>query len=201
MEKSVLLADDHIMISKGLRRSIEHYFGLTSISSVTSCSGVLQELKKRRYTHLILDIGLSDGSALEILPVIIKLFPGVNIMIYSAKPAAAYAKHMNSFGIKHYLSKQDDEEVTRSIIGHFLQNEALSKEMQANTYNPFAFLSKREFEVLHHLLEGKGTKEISETLNVSAATVSVFKRSIFEKTETDNLKALYELASIYGVRE
>jgi len=43
----------------------------------------MSELKKKPYTHLILDIVLSDGTALEVIPNIRKLYPNLHIMIFS----------------------------------------------------------------------------------------------------------------------
>src|SRR5579864_5226282 len=126
MEHYILLADDHIMLTKGLRRSIEFEFGYKNINSVTSCREILKELKKKVYTHLIADMGLSDGSVLEILSVIQRLYPGLKIMIFSMKPAAAYAKALKLQGIHGYLSKEQGEEETNIFLTEFFKNESVS---------------------------------------------------------------------------
>src|ERR1700761_8337225 len=125
MQYRILLADDHSMLLTGLRGQIETRFGYKDINSVRSCNKVLEELKVKEYSHLILDISLSDGSSLEILHVIRGLYPALDIMIFSAKPAAAYEKALKKYQIQHYLSKEADEEETIAGLRRFFNNEPM----------------------------------------------------------------------------
>ena len=45
----------------------------------------MKELVKK-YTHLVLDIILSDGNTLEVIPNIRRVYPELNIMIFSMQP-------------------------------------------------------------------------------------------------------------------
>ena len=199
MNPVILLADDHIMISKGLRKAIELEFGYTAISSVTSCNEVMNELKKKKTTHLILDLGLTDGSALEVLPLIRRLYPGLHIMVFSGKPGSAYQRGLKQFGIHHFLSKAEDEDKTIVTLRKFFQNERVPP--NADTHdNPFSALSSREMEVLHYFLQGMRNSELCKILNIHFSTVSTFKNRILEKTQTHNLMELTELAMIYNIK-
>jgi len=197
MQYRILLADDHSMLLTGLRGQIETRFGYKEINSARSCNQVLEELKVKEYSHLILDIGLSDGSSLEILHVIKGMYPALNIMIFSAKPAAAYEKALKKYQIQHYLSKDADEEETITGLRRFFNNEPMPNREGAP--NPFSKLSPRELEVLPYLLQGKGTNEIGSLLNLSPSTVTEFKSRIFKKTETVNVAELINLAIAYNI--
>jgi DNA-binding NarL/FixJ family response regulator len=198
MTPVILLADDHIMISKGLRRVIEFEFGYTQISSVTSCNEVMNELKKKNISHLILDLGLADGSALEILPLIRSLYPALHIMVFSGKPGAAYQRGLRQYGIHNFLSKEEDEDRTVLSLRKFFQNERATAIADTND-NPFSALASREMEVLHYILQGMRNSEICKLLNIHFSTVSTFKNRILEKTQTHNLKELTDLAMIYNI--
>jgi DNA-binding NarL/FixJ family response regulator len=194
----ILVADDHIMISKGLRRSIELEFGFTDMHSVTSCSNVMSELKAKPYTHLILDIGLSDGSALEILPVIKRLYPGVRILVFSSKPTSAFEKALAQQGVDDYLSKEQTEaETTTTLMDFFYSRQRRIK--KEGVENPFGALSPREWEVTHHLLLGESTSEVANRLNLKSSSVSTIKGRILEKLGVDNLRDFFELARLYNV--
>ena len=197
MEFQILLADDHLTLATGLKGLIERHIGYKNIESVRSCSKVMDELKTNKYTHLILDIGLSDGSALEILPNIKTLHPSLKIMIFSAKPAAAYKKASSKYGIQHYLSKEADIEATIGGLRSFFNNELIPFAELAE--NPFSKLSPRELEVLPYLIEGKGANDISGILGLSSITVSIHKKNIHEKTETKNIAELIMLAMAYNM--
>jgi len=189
------------MIRKGLKLLLQLHLGFTEVSEVVSCNELMKELGKKKYSHLVLDIILSDGSTLEILPTIRKLYPDLRIMVFSMQPAEVYGKALRHYGIEHYLPKATPEEETIRLLRRFLQNEQTQREIIDPRYpnNPFSALAPRELEVLHYVLKGMGTKGIAETLNIKMNTVSTVKNRIFEKTLTTNLKELIELATLYNV--
>jgi two-component system, NarL family, invasion response regulator UvrY len=200
MQPQILLADDHSMIRKGLKLLLQLHLGFTQVSEVVSCNELMKELAKKKYTHLVLDIILSDGSTLEILPNVQKLYPEMRIMVFSMQPAEVYGKALRQYGIEHYLPKTTPEDETIRLLRRFLLNEHNPRELGTRyPNNPFSALAPRELEILHYVLKGFGTKEIAETLNVKMNTVSTVKNRIFEKTLTSNLKELIELATLYNV--
>lgn len=202
MQPQILLADDHTMIRKGLKLLLQLHLNFTDVSEVISCNELMKELAKKEYTHLVLDIILSDGNSLEILPAIRKLYPALKILVYSMQPAEVYGKALHQYGIDYYLPKTTSEEETLHLLHRFLLNELSARDEPVAKYhnNPFSALAPRELEILHYVLNGLGSKEIAETLNVKMNTVSTVKNRIFEKTLTANLKELIELATLYNVR-
>src|SRR5580698_9568837 len=162
MQPLILLADDHSMIRKGLKLLLQLHLGFTQVSEVVSCNELMKELSKKKYTHLVLDIILSDGSTLEILPNIQRLYPELRIMVFSMQPAEVYGKALRQYGIDHYLPKTTPEEETIRLLRRFLLNEHPTRDLAAMRYpnNPFSALAPRELEILHYVLKGFGTKEI-----------------------------------------
>ncbi|MGB4843191.1 MAG: response regulator transcription factor [Ferruginibacter sp.] len=201
MQPVILLVDDHSMIRKGLKLNIQLNLHYTDITEAGSCNELMRELVKKKFTHLILDIILSDGSSLEIIPNIRRLYPDMKIMIFSMQPAEVYGEALKQYGIKFYLSKSVGEEEIIECLNKFLSNAEQEKtnDMQSFKGNPFATLAPRELEILHYVLKGLGTKEISETLNLKMNTISTVKNRIFEKTNAGNVKELTELATLYSV--
>lgn len=189
------------MIRKGMKLLIQSHLKYTDVQEVTNCNELMKELAKRKYTHLILDIILPDGSTLEILPNIRNLYPELHIMMFSMQPAEVYGKAVKQYGIYHYLHKSSPEEETILFLQRFLQNEQTDRSI-SNAYsphNPFSALAPRELEILHYLLKGMGTKEIADILNLKLNTISTVKAKIFEKTHTTNYIELRELAAVYNV--
>jgi len=197
----IIIADDHSMIRKGLKLYMQLNLGFTDIQEVSSCQELMKELVKKKYTHLVLDLILSDGNTLEIIPNIRRVYPNLNIMIFSMQPAEIYGTAVKQYGIGHYLSKSAGEEEIVRLLQRFLMNESPARNSfpSPGQDNPFAALAPRELEILHYLLKGMGTKEIADTLNLRMSTVSTVKTRIFEKTNAVNLKELIELATLYNV--
>ena len=201
MQPQILIADDHSMIRKGLKLNIQLNLGYTDISEASSCTSLMQELVKKRYTHLILDIILSDGSTLEVIPNIRRVYPDLKILVFSMQPAEIYGEALKQYGINYYLSKSTGEDEIGKMLNQFINNEGttIQKTAHRQAGNPFTSLAPRELEVLHYVLRGTGTKEIADTLNLKMNTVSTMKTRIYEKTNATNIKELLELASLYNV--
>ena len=200
-EPRVLLADDHSMIRRGLKIFLQVNVDCQQIGEVVSCSDLLMEVVKKKYTHLILDIILKDGNSLEIIPSIRSVAPDLKIMIFSMQPTEIYGPAVRKYGINFYMHKTAGEEdmlegLKKFLVGdHF---EVVETEPHL-AYNPFSTLAPRELEVLHYLLKGYGTKTIGEALNLRMSTISTVKNRIYEKTKTKNLKDLLDLATLYSL--
>lgn len=188
------------MIRKGLKLHMQLTLGYTDIAEVATCSELMKELVKKKYTHLVLDIILSDGSTLEVIPNIRRVYPDLQILVFSMQPAEIYGEALKQYGINHYMSKSVGEEEMIQILQKFLHNEMPMKKANAQNHgNPFNTLAPRELEILHYVLKGLGTKDIADTLNLKMNTISTIKTRIYEKTSAQNIKELLELATLYNV--
>jgi two-component system, NarL family, invasion response regulator UvrY len=200
MQPKILIADDHSMIRKGLKLHMQLTLGFTDIQEVATCNELMKELVKNKYTHVILDIILSDGSTLEVIPNIRRVYPALSILIFSMQPAEIYGEALKQYGINYYMSKSVGEEEMIHILYKFMHNEAPVRQNNIQHQdNPFTTLAPRELEILHYVLKGIGTKDIADNLNLKMNTISTIKNRIFEKTKAGNIKELMELATLYNV--
>ena len=201
MPRRIILLDDHNMIRKGMKLFLQLNLGCENITETGSCSELLITLKKNAYTHLILDIILTDGNALEIIPTIRNLYPNLKILVFSMQPQEVYGEALKQYGIRHYVSKTASEDDILASLQDFMENKprAVREVDSSGNQNPFSLLSPRELEILHYVLKGVGTKQISDMLNIKMNTVSTLKFRIYEKTGTSNIRELIELAILYNV--
>ena len=200
MQPSILLADDHSMIRKGLKLHMQLTLGYIDIHEVATCNDLMKELVKNKYTHLILDIILSDGSTLEVIPNIRRVYPDLHILVFSMQPQEIYGEALKQYGINHYMSKSVGEEEMIDMLEKFMHNqEPVRRPSIQHQDNPYSTLAPRELEILHYVLKGIGTKDIADTLNLKMNTISTIKNRIFEKTTAGNIKELMELATLYNV--
>lgn len=199
MEPKILIADDHSMIRKGLKLHMQLSLGYTDLHEVATCNELMKELVKNKYTHLVLDIILSDGSTLEVIPNIRRVYPDLKILVFSMQPAEIYGEALKQYGINYYMSKSVGEEEMIQILQKFMRNEEPVRQNNIHHDNPFKTLAPRELEILHYVLKGIGTKDIANTLNLKMNTISTIKNRIMEKTTAGNIKELMELATLYNV--
>lgn len=209
--QKILICDDHSIIRRGLKFILTTHFSNYIIDELHSITDTLNYLKKNNPDFAIFDLQLSDGNMIEALPNITALYPQLDILIYSMSNEDIYGKRLLQMGAKGFLNKNaDEEEVIRALqiflsgqnyISNRLNNlliNALRSAKSKTNENPFTGLSNREVEVTHHLLIGKGVKEISGQMNLHANTVVTYKNRVFEKLSIHNLVELSNLAKAYN---
>ncbi len=195
------MGDDHGMIRRGITLLIKMEIGDYTVLEADSCSKVMAQLNKNYITHLILDIIFADGNSLEILPNIKRLYPSLKILIFSMQPPEVHGEAFKQNDITYYLSKGSDNDTVVKVLTNFLNNNKNIEQsnQMVSAINPFKTLSSRELQILHYMLNGFGTKQISETLNLKMNSVSTLKKRIYQKTDTANFKALIDLCTLYKI--
>lgn len=199
----ILIVDDHSVVRTGLKLLLEVEIGIphANIKETCSCGEMMNILHKENFTHIFLDIILADGNMLELIPVIRKMYPAINMLVFTMQPAEVYANVLESFGIYYYVSKSFDSDKIVAILKNFFLNDKTETLTIKNSTksNVFSTLTLRELQVLHYLLKGMNTKAISNTLNLQSNTISTYKKNIFEKTNTYNMRQLLELATAHNI--
>jgi DNA-binding NarL/FixJ family response regulator len=204
----VLIADDHVIIRRGLIFLIESNFGKLKIEETDSVKGLLELIGQKPFTHLILDMQLVDANIMEVFPQLRKDYPSAQMLIYTMSPEEIFGKRLLNLGADGFLSKQSHEkEILKALslffnnqryISSNLQKSALLASQTEQEKNPFLNLSDRETIVLNYLLKGEGVKEIAARLNVKVNTVATFKARLFDKLGVSNLMDMRNMASLYN---
>ena len=199
MDQKILIADDHSIVRMGLGSLIKQ-LNVSVVDEVANCADLMSQLKTETYTHLILDLIMPDGNALEIIENINRLYPDMSILIHSMQPIEVYGKILKKYKVHSYLYKGVSESEIKKHIESFIRLEdlAFSKQFDKDN-NPFSSLAVRELEVLHYLLNGYRTKEISTTLGLKMNTISTIKAVIFDKVKAENFTHLLQLAHVHQI--
>ena len=64
---NILIADDHAIIRRGLKEILTDEFGARSYGEVENARGALEQVRKRNWDLLILDIAMPGRSGLDVL--------------------------------------------------------------------------------------------------------------------------------------
>jgi DNA-binding NarL/FixJ family response regulator len=204
----LMIADDHVIIWRGLKFLMDQQFKIKDTVKATSCLEVLGELKKDHFTHLILDLQLMDDTAMTVLPEIRQNYPDLAILVFTMNPEELYARRLLDMGVRGFLSKlSPEEEVIRALqlfftdrvyISDALQERIRGQESKTKSNNPLELLSERETDVLNYLLQGERVSAIAQRMNLKVSTVATFKARIFDKTGVENLLDLQRVAKLHS---
>lgn len=201
----LLLADDHVIIRRGLKVIIDNYFRRTQIFEADSNAQILKILSEETISHAILDMQLQDGNVLEIFQQLRQQYPHIRILVYTMNAEEIYGPRIIQMGAAGFLSKNSNESEIRKALELFFQgkeyvssilNDRLIEKNQQKS-SPLELLSEREMSVLNRLLLGESVKEISYALDLKATTVATYKARLFEKLLVTNIIDLRRTVELY----
>ena len=199
----ILIAEDHHLITYGLKNIIHHIDKECSIDIVSNLTDIMKKLKRNKYNYFISDYDFVDGTITEIIPNIKTINPQLKVMIYCGLAPIIYSDICLENGADYFVPKTATlEELKATIKFMFLELKTDNlKEEESTRINPFSKLSCREIEVLHYIAKGSGTVEIAKTLNVVPTTVSNLKNRIKEKTKSNSIAELLKKAKAHRITE
>lgn len=211
---NVCLVDDDKLIVELMSEFLNSQEGLFIGSSYFSGNSVIVALEKLKTTEnlpnvMLLDLKMKDGDGMEVIDVVTKDYPDIQIIVLSSYYRDSFLGQMLKKGIHAFIPKETDKNDVVKIIhevhqkGHFfttgqistLREQVSSKTPQLNINSKDA-LSEREIEVLKLICNQHTAKEIAEKLFISHKTVEAHKSNLMIKTGVRNTAGLI----IYAVK-
>jgi two-component system, NarL family, invasion response regulator UvrY len=192
----ILVADDHIVVRRGLRMILLDGFPGAHIEEVGDAEDLVKQVIKADWDVVISDLSMPGRSGLDALQQIKQIKPNLPFLILSIHPEEQYALRVLKAGASGYLSKDmaPDElvnAVQKVLLGKKYITASIAEKL-TSVFNqdsgklPHESLSDREFDVLKLLAAGKSVSEIAESLFLSATTVSTYRARIITKMGLKN---------------
>jgi DNA-binding NarL/FixJ family response regulator len=206
---SILIAEDHHLVRKITTQISSNLYPTSVFLETESIAGLIEFSKTRTFDLMILDVHLTDGNTLTVLPTVKTMQPGAAILYFTMCPEEIFGKRILNNGADGFLNKRADEAELKEAVTTVLSgdkyisrklqrqmaNEVITKKMS----NPFDRLSDREFEIMILLLQGKSLTEISSEISIQISTVSTHKTRLFEKLNISTLMELSKVATAYNI--
>ena len=102
--KQVLVVEDHAIVRAGIRRLLDER-GDIDVLEVATGEAALAEITSRDFALVILDLNLPGLAGLELLRRIVRLAPGLPVLIFSQHTEAIYATRALETGARGFVSK------------------------------------------------------------------------------------------------
>ncbi|MBA4373014.1 MAG: DNA-binding response regulator [Thermodesulfovibrio sp.] len=206
----VILADDHKIVRDGLRTLLQKYPEIEVIGEAEDGRSTVELTRELSPDVVIMDIAMPDMNGIEATRRITGEKPGVKVVALSMHSDKRFVSEMLKAGASAYLLKHSafEELVTaimtvrenRMYLSPAVTGVVVDSYVRQNgkpESSVFSVLSDREREVLQLLAEGKNTKEIASSLNLSGKTVEAHRMNIMSKL---NMHSIAELTK-YAIRE
>jgi DNA-binding NarL/FixJ family response regulator len=192
----VALVDDHALIRRGLRDSLNEAGDITVVGEAADYGELRELLRTIEFDVLLLDINLPGRSGLDVLHSLADQPVRVRVLVLTMHPEEQYAIRALKAGAMGYLNKSADPaqiitairtlHAGRKFITPAIA-EALAERLSVDdTHAPHERLSDREFQTLIRLASGKRLSDIAAELSLSPKTVTVYRTRVMEKLAVQN---------------
>jgi len=207
----ILLADDHVVMRRGLRLLLESQPGFVVVGEASDGREAVQQAETLQPDVAVLDIAMPNLGGIEAAERITALTPATRIVILSMHSDESYVLRSLKSGVKGYLLKDSAEgdlvEAIKAVhlgkaffspeISRMLVEDYMRESRNRRVEDSYELLTPREREILQMLAEGNSNKDIASALHLSLYTVETHRRNLQEKL---NLHSFPELV-LYAVRK
>jgi len=207
--RRILIVDDHPIVREGISQFLSLQDNLHPCCEAAGAEDALRAMDDCRHDLSIVDLSLNNDSGLELIKVLRHRYPELAILAISMHDESLFAERALNAGANGYLMKQEGTAnillaVRQVLAGHVYLSAAMHGKItqrlvapQSVASNPLAGLTDREFEIMHLIALGFGTREISEKLNRSIKTIEAHRANLRKKLELKNSRDLVRFAIQY----
>jgi DNA-binding NarL/FixJ family response regulator len=119
----ILIADDHAMLRKGLRTTIEPHHGWEVCGEATTGLEAFEQTKLLKPDLVILDVSMPILNGLEVAHRISMSMPAVKILLFTMHNSPQFAKDVSKSGAHGYVCKASGEELLTQAMETLLEGE------------------------------------------------------------------------------
>ena len=207
-----LIADDHALVRAGIRALVEKIEGVTVVAEAGTGSEALKFIEELRPDLVLLDITMPEGSGFDVLQHVSKSNAEIRVIVLTVHEAGEYAIRALREGAAGFLPKSAASTELEQAIHTVLKGETyISPETSRKTLLEYGkgvtkrdqleTLSPRQREVLRLISEGRTTKQIAQTLEISVKTVETHRAQLMERLDIHDVAGLTRYAIIVGLIE
>ncbi len=192
---SVVLADDHVLMRKGLKKILEMEDDIEVIGEASDGIEAIDVVKDKKPDVLLLDINMPRLNGIEVTSELKKQKQKTKIIILTIYDDREYLLELIKIGVSGYILKDIEPEglmeavrsvsrgevyiqptLTRALVAEY-------KRLTRPVVGAKRPITAREKEVMAYIAEGLSNIEISAKLGISEKTVKNHVSSILKKLD------------------
>lgn len=196
----VYIIEDQINILKTQMKVLSKFEEIEVIGSSMSAEPALEEVKNLMPNVILMDLGLPDISGIELTASIKKLYPEIEILVFTIFNEEEKVIQAIKAGASGYILKGTSGErmvyAIKSVFegGSFIQPSLAKSLLKYFTQKPEredfidtpVKLTEREVEILQMIAKGLSNNEVATVLKISKSTIRTHLEHIYQKMEVTN---------------
>lgn len=208
----IAIVDDHRLFRESLARFLRSEGEFEVVLLASNGSELINELKHTKVDVILLDLSMPVLSGWQTLPILSERYPKIRVILLSMYESDAHIVEGIKLGARSFLCKDCEPDTLIDAIhtvykeGFFfdqvssraLRNKVADRHFEEIRISQEA-LTERETQIVQLICAGKSNKDISDLLFISVRTVEAHRKSIFMKTDCNNIATLVIYAVKYGI--
>jgi len=208
---SILIADDHTVVRKGLRSLLSgEKYGIEVIGEASNGQEAVQKAEQLKPDVILMDLVMPEKNGIEAIQEIKEIQPDARILVLTSFADDENVTSAIAAGAYGFLLKDTSpDELVQTIHSvfkdkliipqEFTQILLAAKRSEKEKGAKNSLLTPREIDVLRCVAQGKSNKQIAQTLFISTATVRSHVSSVINKLEMENRTQLAIYAKDQGL--
>ncbi len=203
---SVVVADDHDLVAKGLAAVLAGHHEVVGI--VHSGKELVELLQRSPAQGVLLDLSMPGQSGLEILPKLRDRWPHLKVIILTMHVDRTLADTALGLGAHGYVPKDacledlltaiDAVFAGETYVSPLIPRHSSQRSMKA-AHPSLATLTPRQEEILLMLADGQSSAAIADRLGVCESTVTFHRANLRRKLGISTELGLHEFAVLMRV--
>jgi DNA-binding NarL/FixJ family response regulator len=215
---SILIADDHELVRKGIRTVLEARAGWQVVAEASDGREAVKKTQELKPQVAILDISMPLLNGLEATRQIAKVAPQTKVLILTMHEADPMIQQILQAGARGYLLKSDASLDLVSAVEALLRNKTFftpkvgqivldgflnknPKGAQEDAGNNALRLTARQRQIVQLLAEGKSSKEVAVVLDISVKTAETHRANIMRRLDCHSVTDLVHYAIRNGITQ
>jgi DNA-binding NarL/FixJ family response regulator len=205
----ILVADDHDLMRRGIKALLQSHAGWEVCGEAHTGREAVTKAEELKPDIVILDISMPDLNGVDAAKRIRKSSPDTEVLILSVHYSDQLIRDILEAGVRGYIVKSDSDRdliiAVETLANHkpFFTPRATEvmltnfNEGKSRTEPPETMrdrLTSREREIVQLLAEGKSSKEVASSLNISVKTAETHRANIMRKLQLHTVSELVRYA-------
>lgn len=208
---SVLIADDHTILRQGLVSLFSQDDECRVVAEAADGLQAMELALIHKPTVAVIDISMPQLNGMEVVKRLKEQLPETKVLVLTMLEEYEYVFHMVRAGAAGYLLKDSasDELIDavktiaqgKTYFGQYAASALASQYGQPSEgwQDPYKNLTNREREVFHLIINGKTTKDIARTLDISVKTAENHRGKVLDKLGAANAAELVRYAAKHNL--
>jgi DNA-binding NarL/FixJ family response regulator len=212
MSIAVLLADDHAIVRDGLKTLLEAQPDLRVVGEAANGRDAVAAAAQLKPDVVVMDISMPEMNGVEAARRIRDAREATRVVMLSMHGNAEHVYRALEAGATGYLLKESaGSELVAAIRAVHAGRRYLTEKVnelviagylgEKRAASPLESLSKRERDILQHIVDGKNNRETAELLHISIKTVETYRSRMMQKLGIRDVTGLVKFAISHGLTQ